>query len=119
MSFSFIRADKYFTFLPITKCYSTNRVFKRAGPIQLFLHCSREPGGDVVPISDLNRPNVKIEMIFSFAYLENSFDVVRSDILVLEVVGVLPHVDTEQRDEAGSGLQGVLRMFYINLSIWV
>ena len=45
-------------------------------------------------------------------YLENSFDVVRPDILVLEIVGVLPHVDTEQRDEASSGLQRVLTSNY-------
>ena len=91
------------------KCYRTNRVFKSSGSIQLTLHCSRETSRDVIPIGDLN---IKIEIIFSLreAYLENSFDVVRSDVLVLEVVGVLPHVDTEQRDKAGSGLQGVLRM---------
>ena len=46
-------------------------------------------------------------------YLENSFDVVRSDILVLEVVGVLPDVDTEQRDQAGGGLEGVLENILI------
>ena len=95
------------TFLPIMKCYRTNRVFKSSGPIQLTLHCSRETSRDVIPIGDLN---IKIEIIFSLreSYLENSFDVVRSDVLVLEVVGVLPHVDTEQRDQTGSGLQGIL-----------
>ena len=53
--FLIFRADKYCTFLPFVKCYWTNRVFKRAGSIQLFLHCSRKSSGDVVPISDLSK----------------------------------------------------------------
>ena len=94
------------------KCYRTNRVFKSSGSIQLTLHCSRETSRDVIPIGDLN---IKIEIIFSLreAYLENSFDVVRSDVLVLEVVGVLPHVDTEERDEASSGLEWVLDRYLV------
>ena len=40
----------------------------------------------------------------NFTDLEDGFDVVWSDILILEVVGVLPDVDTEQGDEASGGL---------------
>ena len=41
-------------------------------------------------------------------HLEYSLDIVGSDIFVLEVVGVLPHVDAKERDEACGGLKRVL-----------
>lgn len=40
--------------------------------------------------------------------LPDVLQVVRSHILVLQVVGVLPHVNTQQRDQASGGLEGIL-----------
>ena len=40
--------------------------------------------------------------------LEDALHVVRSDVLVLEVVRVLPHVNAQQRHETGRGFEGVL-----------
>ncbi|GMR53609.1 hypothetical protein PMAYCL1PPCAC_23804 [Pristionchus mayeri] len=37
-----------------------------------------------------------------------SFDIIRSDILVLKVVSVLPHVNSEQRHQSCSCFKGIL-----------
>ena len=41
-------------------------------------------------------------------HLVDGFDIVRPDVLVLQVVGVLPHVNPEQRDQSGRCLQRIL-----------
>lgn len=41
--------------------------------------------------------------------LEDTLDVVGPDVLVLEVVRVLPHVDAQQGHETGRGFEGVLQ----------
>ena len=51
-----------------------------------------EPLGHVVPVG----------------HLVDGLDVVGPDVLVLQVVRVLPDVDAEQGHEAGGGFKGVL-----------
>ena len=41
-------------------------------------------------------------------YLVDGLDVIGPDVLVLQVVGVLPDVDAEEGHEARRGLKGVL-----------
>ena len=79
----------------------------------LFSHGSSKTIGNVIPIGDLmhNVRNINILsqiIIIIISHLEDGLHVVRPDILVLEVVGVLPHVDPEERNQASSGLQWVL-----------
>merc|ERR1719378_1880848 len=51
-----------------------------------------EPGSHIRPVRNL----------------ENGFHVVRTNILVLQVVGMLPYINTKEGHEAGGGLEGVL-----------
>lgn len=46
--------------------------------------------------------------VLPIGHLINGLDIVRSDILVLEIVGVFPDVNAEEGNQSSGGFQGIL-----------
>ena len=87
----------------VSRVQTPSVVFYFCIPRMALLAGSLEALAHVLPVDDV--PDVLQCENFSvwvlFFYMENAhLDVVAANVLVLEVVRVLPHVDAQQRDEA-------------------